>query len=189
MQKTLMSSNQSRDSDKARHIKRTQRLFAKLTAMYGETFRRNLGSDQQAQLVMAEWTDQLYRFTDEQILRGLDNLESQYPPSLPEFKKLCLTDKFNTHWQQQQQVAADQNPVRPYGQAALPAPNIKEKIAKAHDACMRTIKPKIETSPGERPRDVMKRTHVASDERVFQGEEPYNQRQAERELHYAKSKD
>jgi len=41
---------------------------------------------------MAEWTDQLSSFTDAQIERGLRQLDGEFPPSLPAFKKLCLTD-------------------------------------------------------------------------------------------------
>jgi len=50
--------------------------------------------------MLAEWTDQLSDFTDDQIKRGILNIESQFPPSLPEFKKLCLTDRRNgDNWQ------------------------------------------------------------------------------------------
>lgn len=36
-----------------------------------------------------EWSRALGDMTPEQIRRGLDNLNSDWPPTLPEFKRLC----------------------------------------------------------------------------------------------------
>ena len=39
---------------------------------------------------MREWSRALADMTPEQIRRGLDNLRSDWPPTLPEFRALCL---------------------------------------------------------------------------------------------------
>ena len=50
-----------------------------------------------AKLMLAEWTDGLRDYSDEQIKRGLDNLDGDFPPSLPAFKKACLTERYKAH--------------------------------------------------------------------------------------------
>jgi hypothetical protein len=39
---------------------------------------------------MREWAMALADMTPEQIRRGLDSLNSDWPPTLPEFKRLCM---------------------------------------------------------------------------------------------------
>lgn len=55
-----------------------------------------------------EWATGLYGLSGEQIKHGLDNWDSDWPPSLPEFVKCCLniSDVTEEHWQHKRQSAS-----------------------------------------------------------------------------------
>ncbi|WP_430009863.1 hypothetical protein [Methylophaga lonarensis] len=47
-------------------------------------------TDELRRLAIADWQEVLGGLTDEQIVHGLHVLDSDWPPSVTEFKKLCL---------------------------------------------------------------------------------------------------
>jgi len=46
---------------------------------------------------IAEWSRGLSGLTPEQIRRGIDGWESEWPPTLPEFRRACLGKSINGH--------------------------------------------------------------------------------------------
>lgn len=62
-------------------------LFKKLQARYGHKWVSAIEGIEDA--VITEWSEGLAGFTGEQIKYGLDMWDSDWPPSLPEFKKAC----------------------------------------------------------------------------------------------------
>jgi hypothetical protein len=63
-------------------------IFRRLQAIYGARWTASIdGIEADA---VREWSRALADMTPEQIRRGLDNLRSDWPPTLPEFKALCL---------------------------------------------------------------------------------------------------
>ncbi len=69
-------------------------LFKKFQALYGYKWSKAIeGIEQEAVTV---WTEKLSGLTGEQITIGLDKLDD-WPPSAPEFLKLCLNRQKNEH--------------------------------------------------------------------------------------------
>jgi hypothetical protein len=59
-----------------------------MQAIYGSRWTASIeGIEQEA---VREWSRALGDMTPEQIRRGIDALTSEWPPTLPEFKALCL---------------------------------------------------------------------------------------------------
>lgn len=50
-------------------------------------------------MAIADWQEQLAGLTDEQIAMGLRNLETDWPPSVHEFRRLCEGRQEKEHWQ------------------------------------------------------------------------------------------
>ena len=62
-------------------------IFRRLQAVHGARWTASIdGIEADA---VREWSRALGDMTPEQIRRGLDNLNSDWPPTLPEFKRLC----------------------------------------------------------------------------------------------------
>ena len=74
-----------------RDKKRVAKLFLRLAAIYGPAWSSHYSGDTGI-LAMAEWGDELVSLTDEQVRRGIDRCRRRigFPPSLPEFRQLCL---------------------------------------------------------------------------------------------------
>jgi hypothetical protein len=69
-----------------------ERLFARFAAMYGDAAMKRMWGQQNAEAVKGIWADSLGRFSVDQILVGLRELEVSgvtFPPTLPEFVDTC----------------------------------------------------------------------------------------------------
>lgn len=64
-------------------------LFAKLAARYGHKWVTSFPPELQ-KAMMAEWRDGLAGLTADQMRRGLDTWDCDWPPCLPEFRRACL---------------------------------------------------------------------------------------------------
>ena len=75
----------------------TAALFAKLAARYGHRWSSCYPNDL-AKIAMVEWGSGLSGLSGEQIRHGLDSWKSDWPPSLPEFRRACTgsNDQHNT---------------------------------------------------------------------------------------------
>ena len=70
-------------------------LFKKFQARYGTKWVACIeGIEKEA---IKEWAEGLGGYTGEQIKKGLDSLNNEWPPSLPEFQKAC--GKITKSWQ------------------------------------------------------------------------------------------
>ena len=68
-------------------------LFKKLQAIYGSKW--NASIDGIEDVAVTEWSQGLAGITGEQLRKGLDNLDDDWPPSLPAFRAACLGKKAN----------------------------------------------------------------------------------------------
>ena len=67
-------------------------IFKRLEAMYPHKWKSAIEGN--AEYVVQVWSEGLAGVTGEQIKRGLEGLKGDWPPSLPEFKKLCLYTRY-----------------------------------------------------------------------------------------------
>jgi hypothetical protein len=66
-----------------------ERLFDRMLLTYGKKFTDQWGGADPDKLI-AHWAQELGGFSNEEIKRGYDHLEARdWPPTLPEFKKMC----------------------------------------------------------------------------------------------------
>ena len=56
-----------------------------------------LPSNELVVLAMEDWSEQLAGLTADQIKAGFDRLDSEYPPSPVEFRRLCLNAQDKEH--------------------------------------------------------------------------------------------
>jgi len=63
-------------------------LFKKWQGRYGNKWLSAIEGIEK--IAVAEWSEQLAGLTGEQIKHGLDSWTEDWPPSAPEFKKICL---------------------------------------------------------------------------------------------------
>ena len=68
-------------------------LFLKLQSIYGHRWTVSFQGIEE--MAMREWAIGLADMTPEAIRRGIDNLNGEWPPTLPEFKKLCTGRAIN----------------------------------------------------------------------------------------------
>jgi hypothetical protein len=69
-----------------------ERLFARFVAMFGQSAMQRMWLDVPLDEVKGAWADSLSRFTVDELLRGLRNIEADgrsFPPTLPEFMAAC----------------------------------------------------------------------------------------------------
>lgn len=69
-----------------------ERLFARFVAMFGQSAMQRMWLDAPLAEVKSAWADSLSRFTMDELLRGIRNLEDEgrsFPPTLPEFIAAC----------------------------------------------------------------------------------------------------
>lgn len=97
-----------------------QRLFDRMAAMYGAKFAEQWRSLDQATM-LATWSQALAGYSAEEIRRGLDAcLMRDWPPTLPEFLKLCRPPMDPVRlWYEAQQAAKERDEGKP---GAWPAP-------------------------------------------------------------------
>jgi hypothetical protein len=63
-------------------------LFKKFQARYAHKWSTAIEGIEE--LAVTEWSQGLAGLSGEQIKTGLDNLQGEWPPSLPEFRAACL---------------------------------------------------------------------------------------------------
>jgi len=73
-------------------------LFAKLAVRYGHKWTAQWDGEGIMRLALDEWGRGLAGLTAEDMRRGLDSWNGDWPPSLPEFRKACQKQK-EEHWQ------------------------------------------------------------------------------------------
>lgn len=66
------------------------KLFARLQARYGHKWTSQFTSPDMTRLAVAEWLAGLGGLTLDQLRRGLDAWDGDWPPSLPEFRRACI---------------------------------------------------------------------------------------------------
>ena len=66
-------------------------LFAKFQVRYGHKWFSQI--DGVEEIAVNEWADYLHGLTGEQIKKGLDGWDGDWPPSAAEFKKACQDKK------------------------------------------------------------------------------------------------
>lgn len=66
----------------------TSALFKKIQARYGTKWVASIEGIEE--LAIKEWSAGLKGLSGAQIKHGLDSLEGEWPPSLPEFKRACM---------------------------------------------------------------------------------------------------
>lgn len=67
-------------------------LFAKMSALYGNKF-SDMWRDSSMQAIKSVWSQELSKLSRDEIAKGANALMSQeWPPTLPQFIKLCRTD-------------------------------------------------------------------------------------------------
>ena len=64
-------------------------LFAKLQVRYGHRWVSAYPAGKVQEVALAEWSEGLAGFTGNEIKRGLDTWNNDWPPTLPEFKAAC----------------------------------------------------------------------------------------------------
>lgn len=85
---------------------------------------------------MAEWAQGLAGMTGDDIKRGLDEWQGEWPPSLPEFVAACKGQQDGDHWQHR--TAAYKRLTEPERQKA-DAQTAAAEIAKMRE-CLRGLK-------------------------------------------------
>ena len=78
-------------------IKKVVEVFSKLQVRYGHKWTSNFSTPELVRLAVSEWADGLSGFTAEEIGRGLEVWQEDWPPSLPEFKRACGRNKPQAH--------------------------------------------------------------------------------------------
>lgn len=117
----------------------TAALFSKLQARYGNRWLSSYPG-RLAKIAMAEWSQGLAGMTGEQIKRGLDTWDSQWPPSLPEFRAACRGE--SADWAHR---GAAYRPFR----KALPKPKANKTLVASQLAKMREVLRNGKPQPGE----------------------------------------
>jgi hypothetical protein len=64
-------------------------LFAKLQGRYGHKWSSAYPAGTVLEVALAEWAEGLAGCTGDDIKRGLDQWQDDWPPTLPEFRKAC----------------------------------------------------------------------------------------------------
>lgn len=75
-----------------RNRERIAQIFMRLASIYGPAWSSHYAGET-GMLAMAEWGEELSSLGDNQIQRGITRCRRRtgYPPSLPEFRELCLS--------------------------------------------------------------------------------------------------
>lgn len=102
-------------------------LFKKLAIHYGNLWTSQLPTAKHTEDAMREWGEYLADIKPADLKRGMDRLPDK-PPSLPQFRNLCLGDNQGLS----HNTAAYRRPEK-----ALPAPKVDAKRAAEEIAKMR----------------------------------------------------
>ena len=86
-----LATNCEKSTKEAMPSKWVAALFAKLQAIYLQKWTSAIEGIEE--LAVKEWGEVLAGMTGEQIRQGLYNLDSEWPPTALEFKKLCKATK------------------------------------------------------------------------------------------------
>lgn len=65
-------------------------LFQYLKGLYGNRWTSQYQTEESIRLAMAAWDKALEGISDKQIERGMKNIQTEWPPSAPEFRRNCL---------------------------------------------------------------------------------------------------
>ncbi|MGD9276285.1 MAG: hypothetical protein PVJ67_03880 [Candidatus Pacearchaeota archaeon] len=74
--------------------KRTLKIFATLTAIYGSAWCNQFSDESILNLAIKIWTSELKKFNDNEIKFAIKKcMQHDYPPTLPVFAKMCSIEK------------------------------------------------------------------------------------------------
>lgn len=122
--RTMQAETQSTDN----RAKWTEKLFARLAAMYGARL-ADMWQGSNAEAVKAVWTSDLSAFTLEEIRDGIERLKDSgngFPPTLPEFRAMCRAS------------VASKRPE--HQQFELPAPDMSAEAQARRDIVVAALK-------------------------------------------------
>ena len=88
------------------------KLFLKLHTRYGNQWTSQWADNRIYELAINEWASEMRSFTVDDIKRGLDNYNGDFPPNLMQFKKACKP----------RPIGSPAPCYQSYGRKELPAP-------------------------------------------------------------------